>query len=212
MSQTGESKLLLEAYPLHWPEGQTRKPTHARRHGPFKVTLGVARDELMTELRLLRAKDVVITSNVPTRRDGLPYADAREPSDPGVAVYFERNGRQYVFACDTFTRFLHNLRAVGMTVGALRAIQRYGATEMLEQAFTGFAALPAAHRERSWWEILGVAKDASLEGIVEAHRRLVLVHHPDRGGSGERMAEINRARDEAGVALTQRSNGTTRNA
>lgn len=194
---SGVGKLLLESYPLHWPDRQPRKGAGQRRPGPFKVTLGVARDELMRELKLLGAKDIVITSNVPTRRDGLPYADAREPRDPGVAVYFERRGRPFVFACDTFTRFLQNLRAVGMTIAALRAIQRYGATEMLEQAFTGFAALPPAGREVPWWEVLGVPPNATPEQIATAHRELAMIHHPDRGGDPTRMAEINAARDAA---------------
>lgn len=185
--------LVMEAYPLTWPEGQPRKAHHERRHGPFKVSLGVARDELMNELKLLGAKDIVVTSNVPTRRDGLPYADAREPSDPGVAVYFERKGKQYVFACDTFGRFAQNLRAVGMTVAAIRSIQRYGATEMLEQAFRGFAALPPANREKPWTEVLGVHPTASPAEIAAAYRELARIHHPDAGGSSERMAEINDA-------------------
>lgn len=44
------SKLLLEAYPLHWPEGQPRKLPAQRRSGTFKVSLGIARDELLDEL------------------------------------------------------------------------------------------------------------------------------------------------------------------
>ena len=191
-----EGKLLLEAYPLRWPERQPRRLSAQRRTGSFKVPLGVARDELLNELKLLGAKDVVITSNVATRRDGLPYSDAREPSDPGVAVYFERKARQYVFACDRFRRFVHNLRAVGMTIASLRAIERYGASEMLEQAFTGFAALPPASSTKPWWDVLGVPRSASIAQIMAAHRELVTVHHPDRGGGDTtRMAEINAARD-----------------
>lgn len=200
-----DGKLLLEAYPLHWPERQPRKSPMERRTGHFKVGLGVARDELLNELKLLGARDVVITSNVPTRRDGLPYADAREPNDPGVAVYFERRGRQYVFACDTFTKFVQNLRAVGMTIGSLRAIERYGASEMLEQAFTGFAALPPASREVPWWETLGVPQGSTREAVVAAHRELALRHHPDRGGDAARMAAINAARDAALRAMGAQS-------
>lgn len=205
-------KLLLEAYPLQWPAHQPRKLSHQRRRAAFKVSLGHARDELLDELRLLGARDVIITSNVATRRDGLPYADAREPSDPGVAVYFERpfkggKAQQYVFACDTFDLFLHNLRAVGMTVAALRAIQRYGATEMLEQAFTGFAALPPGGRVTQWWEVLGVPPRASVAEITAAHRELVMIHHPDRGGDSVRMAEINAARDAALSALASNGEG-----
>lgn len=158
-------------------------------------------------LRKLGAKDVVITSDVPVRRDGLLHAGAREPLDPGVAVYFEWKGRQYVFACDTFFLFLQNLRAVGMTVASIRAIERYGATEMMEQAFTGFAALPPAGRAKPWWEVLGLRVHASRDQIIAAHRELAQIHHPDKAsGSFERMAEINAARDEA---LAAQTNGVT---
>jgi cytochrome c5 len=47
-----------------------------------------------------------------------------------------------VIACDSYSTVRANMRAVGATVEALRAIQRHGATSLLERAFTGFAALP----------------------------------------------------------------------
>lgn len=186
------------SYPLRWPFGRPRQAPDARRSGQFKVTLARARDALLSELRKLGAKDVVITSDLPVRRDGLFHAGSAPPRDPGVAVYFEWKGRQYVFACDTFTSFLQNLRAVGKTVESIRAIERYGATEMMEQAFTGFAALPEAGRSKPWWEVLGLTPAASRDQIAAAHRELALIHHPDKaGGSFDRMAEINVARDEA---------------
>jgi curved DNA-binding protein CbpA len=44
------------------------------------------------------------------------------------------------------------------------------------------------------YEILGVPSSASLEDIKQAWRRLARIHHPDRkGGSIDRMAEINKA-------------------
>jgi hypothetical protein len=186
-------ELLLEAYPLTWPERQPRTPAHTRHHAAFKFELGRARDELLHELKLLRAKDIVISSNVPTRRDGLPYADAREPADPGVAVYFERKKTPFVLACDTYNRVKYNLRAVGVTIAALRSIERHGSTSMLEQAFTGFAALPPAGRVEPWWEVLGVTADANEVTVRDAFRELARVHHPDVGGDSARMARITEA-------------------
>jgi hypothetical protein len=106
------SNLLLEAYPLTWPTDQLRTPNSQRERGQFKVGFGLARDEMLRELSRMGAKEVVISTNVPTRLDGLPYADAREPQDPGVAVYFTHGKRQLVIACDSYQTVKANLRAV----------------------------------------------------------------------------------------------------
>lgn len=192
------SDSLLEAYPLTWPEGRSRTPPGRRRAGHFQVGFAVSRDELLAELGRLGAREVIVSTNVRTRRDGLPYSDEREPSDPGVAVYFQRSGKPFVIACDTYLKVKHNLRAIGATVEALRAIGRHGASQMLEQAFTGFAALPAARAaEPSWWDVLDVSPDAGIDEIKAARDRLALGAHPDRGGDHERMARVNRAYDAA---------------
>jgi len=43
--------------------------------------------------------------------------------------------------------------------------------------------------------ILGVRESASLERVKEAHRRVLLLNHPDRGGSAFLAAKINEAKD-----------------
>ena len=43
--------------------------------------------------------------------------------------------------------------------------------------------------------LLGVSRDASRNEIIEAHRRLVTLVHPDKGGTGEQVIEANQARD-----------------
>lgn len=43
--------------------------------------------------------------------------------------------------------------------------------------------------------LLGLAPGANRAEIIDAHRRLVVAVHPDRGGTGERVHEANRARD-----------------
>ena len=43
--------------------------------------------------------------------------------------------------------------------------------------------------------LLGVREGASREDIIEAHKRLVAIVHPDRGGTNEQVHEANSARD-----------------
>ena len=47
--------------------------------------------------------------------------------------------------------------------------------------------------ERDYYEILQLHPTAEPEVVESAFRRLALKHHPDKGGSNERMAELNRA-------------------
>ena len=43
--------------------------------------------------------------------------------------------------------------------------------------------------------LLGVRNAASRAEIIEAHKRLVAVIHPDRGGTNDQVHEANAARD-----------------
>jgi hypothetical protein len=47
--------------------------------------------------------------------------------------------------------------------------------------------------ERDFYEVLQVHPSADPEVIDSAYRRLALKHHPDKGGSADRMSELNRA-------------------
>ncbi|HEX5644752.1 MAG TPA: molecular chaperone DnaJ [Erythrobacter sp.] len=44
-------------------------------------------------------------------------------------------------------------------------------------------------------QLLGVSAGATRQQIVEAHKRLVAMVHPDRGGTNEQVHEANAARD-----------------
>lgn len=188
------------AYPLAWPQGWKRTLPHKRQSGQFKGSADRAQRDLCAEIARLGGRLPVISSNVAIRRDGMPYADAarRKIDDPGVAVYFERNGKQQVFACDQYDAPWKNIRAITKTIEALRGIARWGASDMLERSLSAFEALPPPSYERPWWEVLGVnQRPPSRESVERAYRELARERHPDAGGSDAMMAELNAARAAA---------------
>ena len=185
----------VEAYPLQWPTGWPR--TSSRRSAAFDTRFIDARDGLLNEIRLMGGRQPIISSNVPLRLDGLPRANFTRHPDPGVAVYFALKGEPRVFACDRWTHVEDNLQAVRKTIEALRGIERWGSSEMLNRVFQGFAALPDGPTEEPWWVVLGVTKSWGLDAIEKVYRALALERHPDRGGSDEAMARLNWAIAEA---------------
>lgn len=199
---------LGEAFPLDWPVGYPR--TRARSRAPYKAMAGRARDQVLRELRLMGVPDwnVIISTDCPiSQRTSQFLVQRGEPADPGVAVYFRKKEKPYVLACDRWDRVADNLRAIALTIEAMRGMDRWGVSEMLERVFQGFTALPAPDSpkpKRPWWEILGLDPDCSIEEIEARWRNLAREAHPDRGGSNERMTALNlavaAARSERGAA------------
>ncbi len=195
-----------EAYPLHWPDGWPRSEYvyRARYHTQF----GKALDHLVGELRKFHATHIVISSDVPLRRDGYPYASqaASHKGDQGVAVYFAIDGErpgslsQQVIACDHWNSVRDNLHACGLTIAAMRMIERTGATDIIKRAFSGFKQLPAApvSADATWWEVLRIDPGtATPESINTAYRKLARVTHPDTGGTVDGFNVLTEARDRA---------------
>lgn len=192
---------VIQAYPLQWPAGWRRIESYKRKGGTFKnygrqLSVIDGCERVLEQLALLKISrdDAVISTNIPTRLDGLPRGDARLPTDPGVAVYWRKSKATQCMAIDRYSTVPHNLAAIAATLEALRAIERHGGGEILDRAFTGFTALPAPEQ---WFQVLGVSAHASQDEIERAYRRLAMDCHPDRsGGDGSKMVRINKARDE----------------
>lgn len=183
---------MTQAYPLQWPIGRPR--TEQRKTSAFKVSPRKAYLEMVGELFRF-GPPLIVSSNVPLRQsDGTPYTDGLSDkiADPGVAVYFVRKGCAVCIACDTYERPFENMRAIGLSVKAMRDMARWGADQILDQAFEGFAALPPpgsqAPASSGWWVILGVTPSATEEQIRAAYKAKA------RAGGGASV-ELNAARD-----------------
>lgn len=201
--------MTIPAYPLQWPAGWKRTESHRRTRAKFgrqaqssygnyktrtDLTIAQAVDRVRTELERMgvRDDDLVISTDLQLRLDGLPRSGQREPEDPGVAVYwtdrFDTTQPPRCMAVDRYDRIADNLAAVAATLDAMRAIERHGGAEILNRAFTGFTALPAPGG-MDWRTLLD---PADPEG---SYRRLRSQHHPDKGGDSDEFRAVQYAWD-----------------
>src|SRR5690606_15093371 len=94
----------IRAFPLHWPAGWRRTPAHQRTRAKFnakerrsyswdpnrsytvqkELTVAAALERVLAVLERmgLDRDDIVISTNLELRRDGLPRSTQREPADP----------------------------------------------------------------------------------------------------------------------------------
>jgi len=194
---------LKEAFPLCWPAGFARTPSPERARFKSSSGFGTTRDNLLRELTRMGARDVILSTNIPVRNDGLPYAKYAEPRDAGVAVYFRQDGKDAVLACDKWKHVQHNVHALALTVEAMRGLDRWGASEILARVFTGFAALPAPTTfpaRRPWRAVFRIAATytPTRAELDSDYRQLAKILHPDSAeGSNSAFIELQEAYKEA---------------
>jgi DnaJ-domain-containing protein 1 len=137
---------------------------------------------------------MVLSTNIRFTASGArdKNVSRRDPDDPGVAFYFDLDGRPHVLACDRWDTVQDNIAAIAAHIEALRGQERWGVAD-LQQAFAGHVALPAPEQ---WWQILGVTSRATSAEIDAAWREKMRSAHPDAGGSDAAAARLNQAREE----------------
>ncbi len=193
-----------------WPGDMTT----VRRHTPFKASYSDTLRLLDGELVHLKARQVVLQVALPEqeiRLDGKPRANAR-PAHPGIVLAFESSKGPMQFPCDTFTSWDANLRAIALSLEALRKVDRFGVTRRNEQ-YAGWKALP-----QSAGEVVGV--DRAAVALVElclevsapappflasrikeepdywrhVYRSAAAYFHPDRGGDQAKFVRLQELR------------------
>lgn len=184
----------VSSYPLTWPEGWARTRTRDRSRFKSK-SISQCVSDVLHQLGQMGINDynIIISTNLRLRIDGLPYSNQPQPQDPGVSVWWHKspdNDRK-VIAVDKYARVEENIYAIAMTLDAMRGIKRWGGGEILDRAFTGFVALPPPSTE-SWRDVLEydgnnvfIAKDFYLVARSKAH--------PDKGGSTEKFQAVEQA-------------------
>lgn len=197
----------IKSYPLQWPVGWKRIKSDDRKEGNFKqgrdrISVSAATRRILHELELMdiSGDDLVISTNIELRLDGLPRND-RSVVDPGVCIYWKDGEQSRCMAVDAYTKVEQNLAAVAAVLDAMRAIERHGGAVIIDRAFKGFTALPEnTQTSADWRGVLGfkegtiiTAEDAKLN-----FRALSKKHHPDmQGGDAGTFAVLKRAYEMA---------------
>lgn len=171
--------------------------------------------ELQREIRLLGADTAVVETfhrEKDLRQDGMLRAGAALPSAPGVVVFVENQITGPLrFACDRYAFWLDNLRAVTLTLEALRGIDRWGVAKSKEQ-YKGWAALPGvphptetppcedSPQEKAAKRLLDLADCPIMRETIDqvlnderkarsVYNQAMKKHHPDVGGDRYKFEE-----------------------
>lgn len=186
---------VLKGWPANYPKTESRD----RRRAPFKTPWSTTLSDLDLELRNLFASEAVIEVDMDERQIARstmrPKADAQFRT-PGVVLQFERGGELLIFPCDTFSDWQDNVRAIMLTLNALRMMERYGTTS--GRQYQGFKALPSQGTTTITTEDAErlIRKHAQTQvAPLDFAVRLAKVNaHPDRpGGSDDAFVEVTRA-------------------
>lgn len=183
------------------------------RPAPFTAHYGTTLDLLERELDHLGAKNVVLQVAVDERDirlDGRPRARA-VARHPGVVIAFDSKFGPLKYATGEFSTWQDNIRAIALSLEALRKVDRYGVSKRGEQ-YTGWKQLPPADgptsREEAARLIISVGHptasdpDYAIREILRADgpsrrmiRQALAKAHPDSGGDPETFRRVMKARE-----------------
>ena len=181
--------------PLHdrtWLNPNGRKPTR------FQAKWANTLDLLTFEVDALDGKNLVIEVDIDEadlRLDGTIRARARAKSPAVIVSFTARTQGPLMYRCDRFTAqyydqpddWQQNVRAIALTLQALRSVDRYGATSSGEQ-YAGWRQIEAtaSTAQADPWAVLAELAGGGL-GMTrtQIERRARRNAHPDAGGSHE---------------------------
>jgi hypothetical protein len=193
--------------PLHqWPGDRTKE----RKSAQFKASWLQTLDLLEYELQRLVAHHVVIQIEDPEqhktmRNDGsMTVAGKYWPTKPGVILMFESPKGNISMPCDRYNHWRDNLRAIALSLEALRAVDRYGVTRGNEQ-YQGWTQIGNGNGKMDRASALKFVETlrgapinlpVTVQTLAEIIKALKVAHHPDKpGGSHETFVAIGQAEE-----------------
>jgi hypothetical protein len=178
-------------------------PRHGGTWARFDSTFTATIQLLDRELTQLNASKVVVELDVSDRDirlDGFPRANARPISSPAVRVTFESKHGPVRMETAEFLNWQDNLRAIALSLEALRKVDRYGVSKRGEQ-YRGWRAIPMSTDPTdliSTPEQAQAFLDEHGGTFAEAAKKL----HPDKPGGDEGLFRVAvKARDLLGGAV-----------
>ncbi len=191
--------------PLHqWPGPREL----SRKSGTFRADWVNTLDMLEYELGRLRAKDIVIQLEDPEaikgiRNDGSYRMVSRSyfRTKACVVLTFDSPKGSISMPCDRYEDWKDNLRAIALSLEALRAVDRYGVTRGNEQ-YRGWTQIGNGNGKMDrasalkFIENLAGASMSPNANFRDICRKLKILHHPDHtGGSHETFVAIGQAEE-----------------
>lgn len=161
-----------------WP-GAAKPP---RAPAIFKMKYSDSKALLRRELQRVGARDARLALDIrqgDLTTSGEVYADVK-PLTSRVLLTFTRSVagalRSLQFPCWQYLAWQHNMHAIALTLEALRAVERYGATTG-DQQWKGFAALGSGD------DAGRAINTQALALSPERAARILVESHPTMGGS-----------------------------
>jgi len=142
-------------------------------------------------------------------RMGVSDYEVTEKDGRIAIIMFVLNGREYRYICDKYIHPADNYRAAQVALDYMwrihedYCVRAEGGDFNMETLMKGFRvlknqevllALPAEKKHP--WEILGVDRNATIEEVHKAYRKMAKENHPDKGGDTEAMQRLTAAKDE----------------
>lgn len=189
----------------HYEPLENKPPARNRKRSSFSASFDKTLDLLDRELNHLKARNVVLQIDAERhefRLDGMLRAGAK-PRGPAVAISFDSRFGHLTYPCDTYDDWVSNLRAIGLALEALRAVDRYGVSGKGQQ-YTGWNKLPPPpeptvfhfsnrHDALTFLRTLVDVPHAAdpLEPYIRAAEKKT---HPDLGGDARKFKLVQAAR------------------
>jgi len=178
-------------------------PPCADQWSRFKASFGTTVALLSRELHMLGATAIALEIGLregDIRNDGFPRAD-RRMQHSAVRLSFTSPWGPLQYETNEYRDWEDNLRAIALSLEALRAVDRYGVSKRGEQ-YRGWKQLPmtvadpadsiatSAHA-REW--LNGFRR--GTESDAEALRTAIRKTHPDAGGDDVSFRKTMRAKE-----------------